>query len=324
MPSPSVQLTTLRPDLASFLEYDLQSDAEGFIATKVFPVIDVASQAGVFGTIPVEELLEQRVTRRSPGSGYARGNFNFTTQSYACVEHGAEEPVDDRQAKMYANYFDSEVIATQRAFSSILRNAEQRVADVVFNTTTFTGAAYTTAVGTAWSNVASSVPITDVDAALKKVWDNSGMWPNALVVNYKVFRNLRRNAQVIDRIQSAGAGDKAKQNDITAGMLAEAFGVEQVLVAGASRNNAKEGQTAAPTQIWSDSFAMVCRIENSKDMAKPCIGRTFHWSEDGSSIGGTVESYRDETVRGNIIRVRHDVAEVLLNRKMGHLLSNIT
>jgi hypothetical protein len=50
----------------------------------------------------------------------------------------------------------------------------------------------------------------------------------------------------------------------------------------------------------------------------------FHWSEDGSSPGGTVESYRDEIVRGNIIRVRHDVDEVVLYAQAGHLLSNIT
>jgi hypothetical protein len=59
-------------------------------------------------------------------------------------------------------------------------------------------------------------------------------------------------------------------------------------------------------------------------MAEPCIGRMFHWSEDGSSPGGTVESYRDEIVRGNIIRVRHDVDEVVLYPQAGHLVSNIT
>lgn len=324
MPSPTTALTTLRPDLASFLEFDLESDRNGYVAQKVFPVIDVASQAGVYGVIPVEQLLQQRVTRRAPGSGYSRGSFTFTTATYACEEHGAEEPVDDRQAKMYREYFDAEQVATMRAFSSILRNAEQRVCDTVFNTTTYTGASLTTAVGTKWNSYSNAVPLDNVLAARNKVYDNSGIWANALIVNQKVFYHLRRCEQVIDAIESNGAGQAAKQSDITADLVAQALGLDMVIVAGASRNSATEGATATPAQIWGDTLAMVCRVATTNDMQEPCIGRTFHWSEDGSSIGGTVESYRDEVVRSNIIRVRHDVDEVLLYTELGHLLSNIT
>jgi hypothetical protein len=130
--------------------------------------------------------------------------------------------------------------------------------------------------------------------------------------------------QVIDAIESNGAGQASKQSDITANLIAEAMGLDMVIVAGASRNNATEGQNVAPVQIWGDNFAMVCKVATSQDMAEPCIGRIFHWSEDGSSPGGTVESYRDESVRANIIRVRHDVDEIVLYTEMGHLLTNIT
>lgn len=324
MPAPTSALTTLRPDLASFLEYDLESDRLGYVASKVFPVVEVASQAGVFGVIPVEQLLQQRTTARAPGSGYSRGNFTFTTSSFACEEHGAEEPVDDRQAKMYREYFDAEQVATLRAFSAVLRNAERRVADAVFNATTWNGAALTTGITHEWDDATNCVPITDVNAARNKVYDGSGLWANALIINKKVFHNLRRSAQVIDAIESAGAGDASKQSDITADLLARVFDLDFVIVAGASRNSAAEGAAATPTQIWSDEYAMVCRIATSADMAEPCIGRMFHWSEDGSSPGGTVESYRDEIVRANIIRVRHDVDEVVLYPQAGHLLSNIT
>ncbi len=324
MPAPTSALTTLRPDLASFLEYDLESDRLGYVASKVFPVVEVASQAGVFGVIPVEQLLQQRTTARAPGSGYSRGNFTFTTSSFACEEHGAEEPVDDRQAKMYREYFDAEQVATLRAFSAVLRNAERRVADAVFNATTWNGAALTTGITHEWDDATNCVPITDVNAARNKVYDGSGLWANALIINKKVFHNLRRSSQVIDAIESAGAGDASKQSDITADLLARVFDLDYVIVAGASRNSAAEGAAATPTQIWSDEYAMVCRIATSADMAEPCIGRMFHWSEDGSSPGGTVESYRDEIVRANIIRVRHDVDEVVLYPQAGHLLSNIT
>lgn len=322
MPTPSSSLATLRPDLASFFEFDLEAEKAGFVASQVFPVVDVASQAGNFGKIPLEELLQERSTERAPGSGYSRGNFKFEPATYACVEHGAEEPVDDRQAEMYAEYFDAEVIATARAYGAVLRNAEKRVADAVFNATTFSS--YTTAITNEWDDTTNAVPLTDVEAAVQSIYDASGLWANALVINRKVFRNLRNCDQVIERINSAGAGSPSKASDVTTQMLAEVFDLPYIIVAGSSRNSAKEGQAATPTQIWSDEYAMVCRVATGQDMREPCLGRTFHWSQDGSSIGGTVESYRDETVRGDVIRVRHDVDEVVLYAAAGHLLSNVT
>lgn len=324
MPAPSASLATLRPDLATFLEFDLESEKNGYIASKVFPVVEVASQAGSFGKIPLEQLLQQRSTNRSPGSGYSRGTYTFTSAAYACEEHGAEEPVDDRQAKMYREYFDAEQIATMRAFSAVLRNAEIRMAAAVFNATTWTGSSLTTAITHEWDDATNAVPLTDVEAAVQKVYDNSGLWANALIINRKVFRNLRNCAQVVDRIESNGAGSPSKASEITVQMLAQAFDLDHIIVAGTSKNSATEGQSATPAQIWSGEYAMVCRISTSQDMADPCIGRTFHWSEDGSSVGGTVETYRDETVRGNIVRVRHDIDEFPLYTEAGHLLSNIT
>lgn len=322
MPSPSSSLATLRPDLAaSFEAFDTEADKAGYIARKVMPTVEVASQAGNFGKIPLDQLLQQRDTKRAPGSGYARGKFNFDDAAFSCEEHGAEEPVDDREAKMYAEYFDAEVIAAKRAFNSVLRNAEQRVADAIFNTTTWTGASLTTDVsGTPWATIASAVPLTNVEAAVQKVYDGSGLWPNALVINRKVFRNLRNTAQVIDRIASSGAGNRNLASDVTVDMLAQAFDLDYIIVAGGSYNSAKEGQTATPAQLWSSTYAMVCKVATSSDFREPCIGRTFHWGGDGSNEDGQMETYRDEVVRSNVIRVRHDVDEIVLYAQAGHLL----
>lgn len=314
----------LRPDLAMFFEYDLEADKAGFIAPQVLPVVDVGLQADNPGKMPLEQLLFNGNTARESGSGYGRGNFKFERFSYATEEHGWEEPVDDRDAERYANILKAEEVAVARAYSVVLRNAEKRAADLVFNSTTWTGASLTTAVTNEWDDAASATPIVDVAAARQKVYNNSGLWANALVINYNVFLNLQNSAEVIDRINSAGAGNASKASDITKEMLARVFNLEHVIVGNASRNTAVEGATPTPGQIWSNEYAMVCKVSNSADMREPCIGRTFHWSKDGSSVGGLIEQYRDETIRSEVYRVRHDVDEVVMYAQAGHLLSNIT
>jgi len=322
MPSPSTALSTLRPDLAgSFMEFELEMLQSGFIATQVLPVIETQKQSGPFGKIPVEQLLKERVTNRAPGAGYARGNFTFTTDSFACEEHGAEEPVDDSEAEMYADYFDAEQVCAARARRAVMVNMEKRVAAAVFNATTWTS--YTSAITNEWDDIANAVPITDVETAAQAVWGQCGAWPNALVVNRKVFRNLRRCAQITDLLKYQGFQD-VRPGNITVQALAQVFDLAFILVAGGTRDSANEGQATTFASVWSDEYAMVCRVATTRDIQEPCVGRIFHWGADGSEIGGMMETYRDETVRSDVVRCRHQVDEKILYVEAGYLLSNVT
>lgn len=323
MPSPSTSLATLRPELAgSLMEFDLAMNQQGFIAQQVLPVIDVAYATGNYGRIPLEELLQDRETLRAPGGGYSRGKFNFQNVQYACVENGAEEVIDDREASMYAEYFDAELVATARAYSAVLVNQERRVAARLFNTSVYTGASLFLDTATPWTqgNYASAVPIDNVQFAADRVYQNTGLYANALICNRFVYRDLKRCAQIIDAIEASGAGSVATLRELTQQQVAAALDLDMIIVAEGSRNAGAEGLAGSISQIWSSSFAMVARVCTTNDIREPGLGRTFHWSGDGSVIGGAVESYRDETVRGDVIRVRHDTDEKIHYVECGFLL----
>lgn len=323
MPHPSSTLATLRPDLASSLEaFDLEADRRKFIGQRVLRPIDVAVQAGVFGKIPIEQLLQKRETKRAPGAAYSRGDWKFTSDSFACEEHGDEEPVDDREAAMYASYFEAEQFAAQLGRDIVLRNREIEIAAAIFNPTTF--ASYTTGVTTEWSTAATCVPITDVKTAKQAVWSQCGLWPNAAIMNQKVFENLRHCAQVIDRLAGQGAGSSVRPADIGTAQIAALFDLPYILVAGGAKNTADEGQDASLDWVWDDEYCMIARIAETVNPKEPCLGRIFHFTPDGSSVEGTVESYRDETHRADIIRVRNDMDVKIIMAQCGHLLSNIT
>ncbi|MCK6483737.1 MAG: major capsid protein [Phycisphaerae bacterium] len=318
MPSPSASLATLRPDLGGSLEqFDLAMDAQGFIGLKVMPVLDVAVQAGTFGKIPLAEILKNRDTLRAPGAAYSRSSWTFQEDSFATVEHGAEEPVDDREAAMYAAFFDAEQIAAVRARDVVMRNFEKRIAALLFNASTFPP----TTVTNGWDDAVNATPIADVEAACQAMWDATGLWPNALIVNRKVFRNLRLCDEVTDKVKAIMS---VLPGDINEQHLRAAFDLPFILVGGSAKNTAAEGATAAIDPIWSDEYAAVARIATGRDIREPCIGRTLHWAADGSRIGAVIESYRDESVRSDIIRARFDTAEKLLYAGMLQLLDNIT
>ncbi len=319
-----------RPDLgASLEEYDVLADRAGYIADKVAPSIDVAQQTANIGRLPLEALLFQRNTKRAPGSPYSRGNYKFEDFSYATAENGTEETVDDRLAKIYRRYIDAEQVATKRAQGVILRNREGRVASMLFNTGTWTGPTLTTGVTNEWDDFTAATPFADVQAAVLKVFNATGLSCNALILNSEVFKNLVQCQDIITRAVDLGLIQTRNELDnLTAQMIARLLFPDvpdaMIVVAGGVKNGANTGQTASPARIWNGEYAMVARIARSNDPQEPCVARSFHYTEDGSSLDGTVETYREESIRGDVVRVRHETAEVVMYKEAAHLLSNIT
>jgi hypothetical protein len=337
--SPSASLATLRPDLAqSFEGFDLEAQEKGYIGTEFLPTTAVAEQAGNYGIIDPGQMLVTRSDTRAPGSAYESGNVTFRALKFACQEHGVVEYVDDREAKMYKNYFDAESFAARRARNVVLTNREKRLVTLLTDATNnFTAAlgnygvqgagAFTTtsggASGVAWSQQATSDPVTDVEIMSMALYNNSGLRPNRMAVSYQTFWNLRRNTNIQTQIKYSGLDDPKMAFNTAKTILAEVFGVDKFIVAAAQKATNNQGQTLALSPIWPTGSVIMARAATSGDFRETCLGRCFHWEEDGSSPQGTVESYRVEERRSNAIRVRMDQDEQVILPTAGFLLTGI-
>jgi hypothetical protein len=253
--------------------------------------------------------------------------MKFTEDSWSTREFGFEEVVDENESQAYRDYFDHEMIAAQRAQSVILTQFEIRIAAKVFDTTVFTtGANKAVAVGAAdrldEANWETASFLKYVEQAVNKVYDNSGMWPDSIIMNRKAFRNLRQIKQVRDRIHASGAGDPERAGLITTQQIGQILDLPNVIVAGGTENTANRNAAFAPSQIWGKHM-MVFKRATGNDLREPCLGRTFHWAMDDSMPNGYVESYYDEAVRSNIVRVRHQTDEKLLMSECGCMLQNV-
>jgi hypothetical protein len=321
MPAPTQDTGLLRPDLAlSLEEYDAAAAQSGYIALRVLPVFESALAGATFGRIPIEALLQNPEVDRTPRGGYNRGDWKFEDDTFSTRERGWEEAIDEDEAAIQRRYFDVERIATIRARGIILRAAEIRAAAALFNATTFSAHPVTNE----WDDLENAVPIDDVEASVRRVWAACGLWPNALIVDRLVFRNLRRCKQILDRIAAHGAGSPIKATDVTAAMLAEVFDLEEIIIAGSPKNTANPNKPVQIASIWSGEYAMTARVGRTEDLREPCVGRTIHWDGGGSQIGGAIESYYSPEVRGDVIRCRHRVHEKIIYAESADLLSNIT
>lgn len=298
----------IRPDLGITVEEFKAEVSARFIGLLVMPVFYVLESAAGFPVVPKEVLLRLEDTRRHHSGKYNRSGWDFETGLYNTRENGWEEPIDDRMRKLYASMLDAEEVASRRATRIVLMNMEKRIADKVFDTSRFSA----NALSTKWDALATATPIDDINDASLAVQGQCGMLPNTLIISNKTFRNLVNCDQLVDRIKYTFPGIDI--NNMTTAQLAQALGLSRVLVGGGVYSTADKGQDASISRFWPDDQAMLTITSSDADIATPCIGRTFFWSpESGSGEGGTVvESYRDETHRSDVVRVRHDSDERLL------------
>ena len=328
MPSTSVSIVG-RPELAPGIsEFSIVGNLSGYIAQDILRPILVDEFSGEFSRINIEALLqkhEKHGTLRAPNGGYARSSFKWTKDSYRCSEHGREETVDQAERHMYSSWLDLDQICAERAISTVIEGFEQETADLLFNPETF--AEMTSPVDHEWADVVNATPIQNVESAVTAIWDATGVWANALVISERVFRHLRNCDQIIERIASSGAGQSTVTAKITRRQLAEVFDLEHILVSRGVKSDHDEGQDVSISSIWSDEYAMVCRIADRDDIKTPAVARAFFHSAESAGPEESfvvTESYEEPATRTDVIRARTSWDVKLFGAPFGFLLSNIS
>lgn len=309
MPFTARKNAIVRGDLGVAVdEYKKQEGASGFIAEEILKPLDVPLQASEFPVVPIEALLSVQDTKRAMRGFYNRSDWETEFGFYSTRENGWEEPLDDREVKLYKTFLDCEIVTANRAMGIILRSQEIRVAAKLFNTSNFSVHNLTTE----WSTAATATPLDDIKTGKNAVRAACGMVPNTLILPYAAFDNLRRCSQIIDLLKYTYPGKDI--NSMGTAELAAVLNISKILVGDEQKNTAKKGKTAVLGEIWDDEYAMLTITATSNSFDEPCIGRMFRWNEEsGGGDGGTiVEEYRAEGNRSNIYRVRHDTDDRLL------------
>jgi len=315
MPSPTS--TIQRRDLGDTVsEYALARSRDSFAGLRMMPTFSTPLQSGNYPIIPVEQMLKPRDVKRSARGGYNRGDWSFEQGNYACIEYGWEEVVDDSLAANYRTYFDAEVVSAQIASDVILREQEKRIQEVADEETA-------NAVSNKWSSASNATPRKDVTTGIKSLVDETGLMPNLFVITWNTFQNLLKTTEVLDATKYTNPltmnGFEAQKQ-----LVATYLGVPEVVVTNAVQNANKEGSSSGFTasDIWNDAYGYLL-VNNAGSLESgPSWGRTMLWTDDSPNILN-VESYREEAVRGSVIRVRQNVDEKVLNSSCMYRLTNL-
>lgn len=314
-----------RPDLAQGMKsYTEDMLSRGMIGMRLAPPVQVGEASGDIGRYPLGDLLRVPQTRRASGAPYASGSFELDEFNYATKDQGYVETIDDRKIKFYRNKFaDLEQYTAELARQGVMARQEKNIILKATDATVMTGG-LTQGVSVQWVNVATAKPVTDITEFSHLVWKNSGFIPTALACGYRHFLWLRENSQIIDRISANGAGDRVKPSDITEAMIAQALGLRELVVSGRQENTAPKGSPMTLSPMWpTDEAVLYTPHPGNGNPWEPGYMVTYHWGEDGSTIGGTIETDGDWDIRSTKVRCRMDTDEKQLYPELGFRITNL-
>lgn len=310
---PTTANVTANPVLTATLNNYLVN-AEGFVGRRVAPLFLTPEQSAQYYIFDRTNMLSSATLNgRAPSTAFPRTALKLSDDTYRTIDRGLECPVDDGQRKKYAKAFDADAAAVRKIRNDVLINHEQRVAAVAKasavanHTPTKRWDEYTQA---------ASLPIADVDTAKNAIFNATGMEANLLVIPRAVFYALKEHPVILDRIKYSQRGVITKE------ILAELFGIDEILVPGLVTNGAAEGQTPVPSGIWG-KIAFLCHAENVSALDAPNFMRTFCWTEETGPDGVLVETYREDQTKSDVHRAQHWTDEKRVGLELGYQIKAV-
>ena len=306
--------TSIRADINQALLEAPNADT-GLVGAEIFPLLPVEAKSGSYLKVQLAQadLLNNDTKARDAGAGYARAIRAFGTDTYDTIEYGLEELIDDGFRADANRFFDLEASSARFLLRQIKLGHEKRVNDIVNAATTpFTTADQSAISAYTNANLGNIDVAGDVANARTEI-NKLGYEANTVIMSAPVFERIRRTTKLQN--QFFGVVSDTGGRLLSEAEIAAALGVAKVLVGRAAINSANKNKSYSGGFVYSNSFITVANVQSGQFTAGG-IGRTLVWSADAP--GGFVsESYRDEARRSNVLRVRMNTAEKLIDANAG-------
>jgi Phage major capsid protein E len=275
------------------------NQASKFAAPVVFPWVDVQKQSDVYAIFDRGDFLRDGMQVRGIYDTAAQTGFRVSTADYRCEVWSLAKLVSDREKANADDPFRPDEDAA--AFLTQQRLIRQEVdwCSTYFTTGVWTGSSTGTDLTvTAWDDV-SSTPIENVEDESAEIESNTGMLPNTLVVNRRVWQALKNHPDIVDRVKHTSGAS------LTTDVVARLMGLDRIVIAAGVRNSAQEGATAAVDYI-AGNHALLAYSASSPGLMTPSAGYIFRWvGADAPGGGGaqSISTFRDDKRRCD----RHEI-----------------
>jgi hypothetical protein len=288
-----------------------------FVASSLLPVYGSEREVGRYPRFRIGkgELLKKESQKRGATGTYNESEEIFEWDSYQTQEYGHEKRVDDVVRKQMRDFFDSDMVTAKFCMNKLMLDYEVEAAAAIMDPGTFTAA--NGSVAYAEGNLTTIDFPADLNAAIEALTLN-GEEPNTIVLSLSIYNRLKRTTKLQTYLYGHLNTTQGGSN-ITPSIIAEAFGIPNIVIAKKSYDRGIKGKTDV-VPVWGNSHVWLGEVQGGDFMNGGC-GRTIIWDADSEGGLFTTDQYRDEARRGDKIRVRSNRVIKIVNPNSGRLIA---
>jgi hypothetical protein len=309
-----------RGELNAFIEQASGVD-KLFIGQQVMPVLGVKKRAAEYPILRKAkgQLLTRDNTKRNSSGTYNEITRKHEWDNYTCEDRGLEEKVDDTKADEMSDFFDLEVVTTKLVGRACRMDFENNVVATLFNEETFLKE--DAAVNYTLANIATVDPAQDFLNAIA-AGVARGQMMNTMIMSLKMWNYIRRSKLLQAYIYGSNNDSVKviKKADVERIFGEESGGTMNLMIGAAVQSTSNRGKdTITTASIWPTSHIWLGNVQ-SGDFSNGGVGRTLSWEADTPNGLFLTETYRDDTRRGDMVRVRSNSIEKVIDEDAGQLI----
>ncbi len=247
-----------------------------YIADQIFPVVPVDKQSDYFYTWTKDFWFRNHVEGRAPGAVFAEGGLQVSKTRFYCDNKGLAFPIAVEQLANQDAAIDLERTGAEWLADQFALDREIDLASVCFSTSNWTSSSTLTSTDM-WSDYENSNPLGNVATAFETIQGLTGLQPNVCVMGAAAYNNIRRHPDLLDMYKYTTTAI------LNESQIAQAFGVDKLLVGRAVKNTGAEGQAFSGSYIWGD-YVLFIYVPPRPGLRVPAAGYTFAWKKDGLTL----------------------------------------
>ena len=261
-------------DLLTSISVAYVQDADGFVASRVFPIVPVDENSGNYWLYNKGDMLRSDAKLRAPGTRAAQKTVGVSTATYLCQQWALDHKIPDEILRSRKSPFSDQVAVSVLTQDLLIRR------DLEWATTFMsTGVWANEKAGgggggqvVSWDQGASANILEDIAEWHDTVKAACGRRPNVAVITSDVWQYVKNNADVVDRIKYTQRGQVGLDT------FAALIEVDEVLLLDSVQVTSAENATAVTAGVATEKFLLAYRSP-TPDILVPSAGYVFSWPE---------------------------------------------
>lgn len=286
-----------------------------YIGESIAPVIPVQKDSDNYYIFSKADDFRDTAKYRAPGTSSRQDGFSLSTDSYKTREIAISTKLEDEVRKNSDSVLNIEVTKTNYVTKKIFLRHEILTEALFMTTGNWDNSATPSDL---WDDYNNSDPITDIETAIDTVETGNGYPANSIIIAKNVWKKLKHHPAILAKLPND------TQRVTTIQDLKDIFGFEKIFIGEATKNTAKQGQTASYSPIWSKDV-WVGYITDIPGIEEASATYTFSWDYTGSNAGEPIgirgtRQWREEKIHSDIIEAYQSFDQKITGSDLGYVI----